>query len=72
MLSRVGQVNHYNVRVGTPNGNVDFLSAQSHVKLRTIAPTAARIAPREFISRALNPSAAQLHADSKHQPGRDS
>jgi hypothetical protein len=37
MLSRVGQVNHYNVRVGTPTGNVDFLSAQSHVKLRTIA-----------------------------------
>jgi hypothetical protein len=36
MLSRVGQVNHYNVRVGTPRWDVDFLSSQSHVKLRTI------------------------------------
>jgi hypothetical protein len=72
MLSRVGQVNHYNVHVGTPRCYVDFLSAQPRVKLRAISRQQLRIPLRQLLSRILNPSAAQLHADSKHQPGRDS
>ena len=48
MLSRLGQVNHYNVCVGTPKGNVDFLSAATHVKLRTILPNVTTIVPRDL------------------------
>jgi hypothetical protein len=67
MLSRVGQVNHYNILVGTPRCNVGFLSGKRMLSCERILDRSYELR-RENLSRPVNPSAAERHADCKHQP----